>query len=112
MMFWTVNNGSHGSWSQLFFWSNVCLGFKLTRWTDSDKDTVSTSGHRTASAPGKRNAGRKMTKNNPSFFLTMTDNKLPLLASFAAGMATVALFNKFVAQKKIDRTNGKWLTRE
>jgi hypothetical protein len=42
----------------------------------------------------------------------MTDNKLPLLASFAAGMATVALFNKFVAQKKIDRTNGKWLTRE
>jgi hypothetical protein len=40
----------------------------------------------------------------------MTDNKLPLLASFAAGMATVALFNKLVAQKKIDRTNCKWLT--
>jgi hypothetical protein len=46
------------------------------------------------------------------FFWTMTDNKLPLLASFAAGMATVAMFNKFVAQKKIDRTNGKWPTRE
>ena len=41
----------------------------------------------------------------------MTDNKLPLLASFAAGMATVALFNKLVAQKKIDRTHGKCLTR-
>jgi hypothetical protein len=41
----------------------------------------------------------------------MTDNKLSLLASFAAGMAAVALFNKVVAQNKIDRTNGRWLTR-